>query len=468
LFVLDRDKRGATTAALWIPTIWIALAASKMASQWLGMAPQTVSAAQALDGNPLDRNVQLTLILLGVATLVCRRERTAPVLRANLPIFLFFCYGAVSVVWSDFPFVAFKRWIKALGDVVMVLVIITEPDRAAAVRRCLARIGYLLVPISILLIKYYPLIGTNNRVASGHQVFLGVTNDKNMLGVICLMFGMAAAWRLFHLLRTDARRHWSGPLVVHAVILLMVFYLFRKANSMTSLACFVIGTGLIVATSFRWFLKRPALVHIVVVTALAGAALPLFLDAGGAVLSAVGRDPTLTGRTELWGEVIELSANPLIGAGFESFWLGSRLETLWSRHWWRPNEAHNGYLEVFLNLGWIGIVLLAIVILHGYRSALRALRQDPQLGGLRLAFVVVGMTYGLSEAAFRMLHPVWILFLLGATAIPELPGATSAAAPVAPIRTEPRPFRGKFDHWNGPRPVAARNARAGVNRRLAR
>ncbi|MGB2712544.1 MAG: O-antigen ligase family protein [Vicinamibacterales bacterium] len=457
-----------TTGALWIPIIWTALAASKMASQWLGMAPHTVSAAQALDGNPLDRNVQLMLVLLGVGILVYRRERTLPVLRANLPILLFFCYGAASVVWSDFPFVAFKRWTKAVGDLVMVLVIVTEMDGTAAVKRFLARIGYLLVPLSILLIKYYPRIGTSNRVANGSQVFLGVTSDKNMLGVVCLVFGLAAAWRIFHIVRSDARRSWGRPLIVQGVILLMVFWLFRRANSMTSLACFVIGAGLIVATSFRWFARRPALVHVVVATALAGAALPLFLDAGGAVLSAVGRDPTLTGRTELWGEVIELSGNPLIGVGWESFWLGSRLETLWARHWWRPNEAHNGYLEVFLNLGWTGIFLLAFVAVRGYAGALGDLRRDPQLGGLRLAFVIVGLTYGLSEAAFRMLHPIWIMFLLGVVALPEMRPAGEIEATRDATEPPGVPHVRSFDHWKGPQRRLADGSPRGTHSRSAR
>ena len=47
--------------------------------------------------------------------------------------------------------------------------------------------------------------------------------------------------------------------------------------------------------------------------------------------------------------------NPLLGAGFENFWVGERQVTLGGLG---GNQAHNGYLEIYLNLGWVGILLL--------------------------------------------------------------------------------------------------------------
>jgi O-antigen ligase len=82
-------------------------------------------------------------------------------------------------------------------------------------------------------------------------------------------------------------------------------------------------------------------------------------------------------------------------------------------------EAHNGYIELYLNLGWIGVTLLALIIVTGYRHVLRALRRDPSRGGLGFAFFVATVVYSLSEAGFRMMTPVWIAFLLATTTLPE-------------------------------------------------
>ena len=55
------------------------------------------------------------LLIAALAVVISRMDRVGPLLRKNGPILLFFAFCAVSILWSDFPFVAFKRWIKALG-----------------------------------------------------------------------------------------------------------------------------------------------------------------------------------------------------------------------------------------------------------------------------------------------------------------------------------------------------------------
>ena len=72
-------------------------------------------------------------------------------------------------------------------------------------------------------------------------------------------------------------------------------------------------------------------------------------------------------------------------------------------------------------MGWLGVALLSFVIARGYQNVVGALHRDPELGKLRLAFFVIALLYNLTEAAFKMMHPVWIIFLLAVTAVPEAP-----------------------------------------------
>ena len=437
LFWLDRDRKARTSKALWLPGVWLWILGSRELSKWLaafGMGQAvTWSVSAELEGSPLDRNLYTALLVFGVVVLVRRGRKVGSLLRANVPIVLFFLYCAASVLWSDYPVVSFKRWIKAVGDLVMVMIVLTDPDRLAAIKRLLARTGFLLVPVSILVIKYYPAIGVHYSPAEGKQIITGLTNDKNALGAICLLFGLGFLWRFLAAYRDREGTHRTRHLIVHGTLLAMVMWLFSKANSMTSLLCFVLASTLIVATSVPALARKRAVVNLLVAAALAVAALPLFLDIGTGLLKTVGRDATFTGRTEIWKEVLAVDTSPILGAGFESFWLGAPLDGPRHGRSWHVNEAHNGYLEVYLNLGWVGIVLLAVVIVTGYRNVIGMLRRDPEAGGLRLAYLVVGLTYSFTEAGFRTMSLVWICFLLAAIAVPRrsVPQFSRAREPLA-------------------------------------
>jgi exopolysaccharide production protein ExoQ len=83
------------------------------------------------------------------------------------------------------------------------------------------------------------------------------------------------------------------------------------------------------------------------------------------------------------------------------------------------NEAHNGYIEVYLNLGWVGVALLGGLIISGYRRIVPAVRRQSQDGSLRMAYWMVGIAYNFSEAGFKMMNPVWVLFLLSIAILPS-------------------------------------------------
>src|SRR6266404_147694 len=178
LFWLDRDQKARTSKALWIPVVWVSLACSRSPGQWLQLNP-IPSTEQVLEGSPFDRLVYLCLLAAGLIVLVTRGQRVARFLRANAPILFFFLYCAVSLLWSDYPDVAFKRWTKALGDLVMILIVLSDREPTAALKRLLARATFVLIPLSILLIKYFPNLGRGYGVWLGEVHYSGVTTNKN-------------------------------------------------------------------------------------------------------------------------------------------------------------------------------------------------------------------------------------------------------------------------------------------------
>ncbi len=431
LFWLDRDPKARTSAALWLAIIWLSVGASRSVSVWLGSSGP-VSADEYLDGSPLDRALLTGILVLDIVVLASRGERTWEVVKKNAPLAIFFLYCMASVFWSDFPIVAFKRWTKVLGNVVMVLVVMTEDEPAFALKRFLTWTGYILIPASVLIIKYYPYLGRYYDKWEGTAYYSGVTTDKNLMGCTCLVLGLGIVVRFVETFQ-DKTYRWRRLLAVGSV-LGMNLWLFHMINSATSLGCFIIGSTLIVVLGlFRG--PRPLVANLMVGTLIVvGLASYLFPAAFEFIVHSAGRQTNLTGRTDLWADLLGLAKHPWIGTGFESFFLGPRLEYLWGKYWWHPNEAHNGFLETYLTLGIFGLMLFGVLILTGYRNAIAAYRADPRAGSLRLAFVVIAPVYNLTEAAFKIMNPVWILFLLSVTSVPAMLSTGSIAAEPATDR----------------------------------
>jgi len=95
-----------------------------------------------------------------------------------------------------------------------------------------------------------------------------------------------------------------------------------------------------------------------------------------------------------------------------------------------------------LNLGWIGVALLTVVIVAGYHNVVVAFRREPETGRLRIAYFAIALVYNCTESAIRIMHPVWIFFLLATMAVPvgwmrintkqDVDTPTTLREPVAP------------------------------------
>ena len=242
----------------------------------------------------------------------------------------------------------------------MVLVILAELDPFAALTRILTRMGFFLFPLSILFIRFYPQIG-RRPTNSWTQEPVGVTQQKNELGIMCMIYGIFFLWMLMSVYRERKRRGRWRRMMAYGTIVAMSTYLLNLCNSTTSMVGYASSAGVLWLASRRPV--RPALLHFAVLGVLGVSVVALFFDPGGGLVQSLGKDPTLTGRKEIWALVLGLHTNPLIGTGFETFWLGSRLEFMLHALLNDPiNEAHNGWIEVYLNLGWVGICFIALLL----------------------------------------------------------------------------------------------------------
>ena len=179
---------------------------------------------------------------------------------------------------------------------------------------------------------------------------------------------------------------------------------------------------MMLAVARPFFRARPSAVHAFALTVLLAGSLTMLLGGEDDAVKAMGRNPDLTGRTDIWRTVIPMVPNSMLGAGFETFWCGPRKKIFHDTFGGMSmaNEAHNGYIEVYLNLGWLGVGLIALILWHSYRTAVSAFRRDSSLGPLLVAYVPALVAYNIGEAGFRMLSLPWFFLLLSTLAAAAL------------------------------------------------
>jgi exopolysaccharide production protein ExoQ len=413
LFCKDYRRREKVSLALWIPLLWLFILGSRPISMWFGIGPSNFSSEALVDGSPADRLFFLSLIAAGFVVLARRRVAWSTVLRNNRWLFVFFLYLGLSVLWSEYSFVSFKRWIKDIGNIIMVLIVFSEQGPIRAAKIVLRRCCYLLIPLSVVVIKYFPELSRSYDRWSGQVFYSGLTSDKNLLGMTLCACGISLCWLWFEIRETGrAKRIWvdQGALFILGV---MEVWLLWKANSATAIACTLLAGGCILAMQFSALRRRLKRVGSISVAMLAVVLLlVLTSDLRVSIVRMLGRDMTLTGRTAIWDAVLREDTNFFFGEGYYSFWLGDRTERLSAQYHYELNESHNGYLETYLNGGSIGLFLFVGVLLSAGRRIMREATLGMQFAMFRLACLVSVSTYGVSEAIFNRMSILWFLLLL--------------------------------------------------------
>jgi len=424
LFRRDFRQRPNVTGALWLPLVWLLLGCSRPLSTWLSIFGLPVGGSAASltaslqEGRPLDACVYFGLIAAGVYVLNQRQADLPGFFDKNrwLVAFLIYCFIAIS--WSDFPFVSFKRWIKILGHPVMALVLFTEPDFKQAFTRLMKRSAYVLVPFSILAIKYYPEIGRTYDEWTGIPMNAGIAQGKNLLGAMCMLFALFFFWLFLRTWPTQRSRERRSELRLIVGFLLMIAWLFKMSHSATALVCLLVGV-LVIALLGRRFIKKERITLYLFAGGCAIIIAELTFGISAYVLELLHRDSTLTTRTLLWADLLKVKINPIFGTGFESFWLGDRLQQLHEGRSWQPNESHNGYLETYLNLGLVGLLMLIALIIDTYRKIRLELIGNLDWGRFRLGFLLALLIHDFTEVSFRGPNPLWFVFYVIAIEYPN-------------------------------------------------
>src|ERR1700737_3721411 len=157
---------------LGIALIWLLIIASRPVSLWFyGWDEADVAAAE--EGSLINRSTAAVMMLLGTIILIKRWPTMAEFVNANKLLICLLALCAISAVWSDFPLVAFRRWFRHLLTIIFVLVLLTDKRGFEAVVTAVRYSAYILLPISIVLFKWYSNLGRAYHQHTGEMQITG-------------------------------------------------------------------------------------------------------------------------------------------------------------------------------------------------------------------------------------------------------------------------------------------------------
>jgi exopolysaccharide production protein ExoQ len=410
----DAKYRPRFSRDLWIPLIWLLLLGSRPLSWWAWFFFGVGGASSDLDGSWMDRTFYSALIVLSVRVLIRRRFSWQSILRKNRGLVIFYGFLFLTIFWAAYPIPTFKRWVKEIGAIPVLLILLTESNPIEAIKTVFTRCAFVLFSFSVLVIRYIPELGRSYESAGGFAQITGVTPQKNSLGETVMVFGLVVIWQLLDLMEKRPRNFFKAPALQWTITLLMALWLLHECDSKTAIVCFAVGAVLLAATKISFLeRRRSAVVWLVLVAPVTFYLLDNVFNISQPILAALGRNPTLTNRTEIWKAVEAHPVNPVLGCGYLNYWDIHRSVQLEGGEV-TLKTAHNGYLETYLDGGWCGVFVLAIMLLKVGRAQVSSFVQKQPAGGLCLAFFCMTLLNNISESIFARRGPLWSAFLLTA------------------------------------------------------
>lgn len=343
------------------------------------------------------RVVGAPLMVLGLIAIAIAPSRAARLAYENLALIALILWAGISMLWSVDASVTFQRALTVLVALLAAagLVLRFSPKRLAQLVAMTACIG---MGLSLLLwLAGDPL--AVDPVAGGVR---GAFTHKNVLGQLTAVGTLMGVG----LLQRPGGRVLGVTTVALGLLCLAV------AQSATAIACTAAGVVILYVLGVIGSRRLPPFVKPAMAAAGAAAAVLLIL-AYPLLLETLGRDTSLTGRDLIWQFTLDRwEQRPWLGYGFRAFWTADYNSGLIAANFWAAyDQSHNGYLQILLDLGIIGLALLLVwlfVVL--WRSA--RLLHDPDIRmwvSLWAAFIV----YSLTEAIYLTPNGfTWLVIML--------------------------------------------------------
>ena len=355
--------------------------------------------ASPLEGNAFGRWSMGIGYLAVAGMLVTYRREVLIVVRRNWALAALVLLAFVSSLWTETPELSFRRCGAAAGTTlfgVALAVKLTEEEQ-------LRLLSWMFRIISILSLACVILLPSYGISDTAEREWRGVFGFKNFFGSM-MALSVLIEWQL----PTNTR--WS-KLLSRAALFLSAFLLIRS-NALTSLTALVGAFVLVNIYKFATLrLRMPLYATFVATLLIVSFAFVLVAPKTNALPSLVGRSSDLTGRTAIWHWVISfIEERPILGYGYAGFWTESASARVDRAIDVEVMYSHNGYLDILLTNGALGLSLALVFLGTGLKRAFDwSLQGESHASLWPLAVLSLFLLYNLAECAIFMQHIIWAL-----------------------------------------------------------
>lgn len=343
--------------------------------------------------------------LVSILLIVIGHKKVIPIVIREKWLWILLGIALASTFWSDVPGTTLRGSVF-LAQITSFGVYFAARYSLKEQLRLLAATFSIVVLLSIAIALALPDYGVMTSQEGGVHAgaWRGIYIHKNGLGRMMVLSA------LVFLLSTSSSPNrwiaWSGFILSIAIIVL--------STSKTALA--ILFTSIALLPFYKALRWRSSLAGcFAIVTVLVGGSVAVLLASNAeAILGVFGRDLTLTGRTDLWVAVLDkIGERPWLGYGYGGFWRsweGESAQVLSTVRWAAPH-SHNGFLDLWLDLGLLGLLTFALGFLAVcWRSVicLRLIRTSEGL--LPIAYLTFLLLANLTESSLLRQNSLWILF----------------------------------------------------------
>ncbi len=364
-------------------------------------------------GGMSDADGSLILLLFFVIYIVTffllllRWKKVLYVLSKDRFIWALLALALASMLWSTSPVKTLIRVIALIGTTLFGLYLASR----YSMKQQLQLLGWMYGIAIVLSLGFaiaLPKYGIMGGIHAGK--WRGIYNHKNTLGKV-IVPGII----VFLLLALRSQKHrllcWCGFGFAFLLLLLST-----SKTSLTNLLILFVAFAAFRILRWRYHRLIPAFTALSTV----GATLYVWMTNNAeAILNSMGKDTTLTGRGDLWPLVLQkIGERPWLGYGYGSFWDGLNGESaaIWYASGWEPPNSHNGFLDMLLGLGWLGMLILASgFFLISFPRALVWVRQSKTSEGFWAAIYMIYLVLtNLGESTLMIQNDIFWVFYTAA------------------------------------------------------